>query len=63
MWSTFCANTGLALRRVRTDEHGGMRISIDEVPRLSRVRIAAHGWTVRVRLRPDQGYTCAGSTS
>jgi hypothetical protein len=54
MWSTFCANTGLALRRVRTDEHGSMRISIDEVPRLSRVRLSAHGWTVRVRLRPGQ---------
>jgi S-DNA-T family DNA segregation ATPase FtsK/SpoIIIE len=54
MWSTFCANTGLAIRRISTDEHGGMHVRIHAVPRLSRVRLTPHGWTVRVRLTPGQ---------
>ena len=54
VWRTFCANTGLAMRKVRTDEFGDLHIRVYAMPRLTRVRVDPHGWTMRVRLRPGQ---------
>jgi DNA segregation ATPase FtsK/SpoIIIE, S-DNA-T family len=55
LWRAFCAATGLAVQRTHTDPYGQrLRVSVHQVPRLDRYRIGAHGWTMRVRLRPGQ---------
>lgn len=54
-WKAFCGNTGLAIQRTHTDEHGGrLRIDVFAVPRLDRYRVTPHGWSARVHLRPGQ---------
>jgi hypothetical protein len=54
LWRVFCANTGLAVQRTRTDEYGHLRVTVHQVPKLDQCRITPHGWTMRVRLRPGQ---------
>ncbi|MER5672781.1 FtsK/SpoIIIE domain-containing protein [Pseudonocardia alni] len=54
LWRSFCGNTGLALQRLHTAEHGRMRVEVFAVPRLDRYTISPHGWSMRVRLRPGQ---------
>lgn len=55
LWRTFCGVTGLAVQRTHTDPYGTrLHTTIHAVPRLDRYRVNAHGWTMRVRLRPGQ---------
>jgi hypothetical protein len=54
LWRAFCANTGLAVQRTRTDEYGHLRVTVHQVPKLDQCRVTPHGWTMRVRLRPGQ---------
>jgi hypothetical protein len=55
LWRPFCAATGLAIKRMHTDQYGHqLRVSVHAVPRLDRYRVGPHGWTMRVRLRPGQ---------
>ncbi|QJY45592.1 FtsK/SpoIIIE domain-containing protein [Pseudonocardia broussonetiae] len=55
LWKAFCAATGLAIQRTHTDKYGTrLHTTVHAVPRLDRYRVNAHGWTMRVRLRPGQ---------
>lgn len=55
LWKAFCAATGLAIQRTQTDQYGTrLHTTVHAVPRLDRYRVNAHGWTMRVRLRPGQ---------
>lgn len=55
LWRRFCASTGLAEQRHRTNrETGKTKTTIRRVPKLERVRVTPHGWTMRVKLRPGQ---------
>jgi S-DNA-T family DNA segregation ATPase FtsK/SpoIIIE len=54
LWARFCAATGLAMQRTRSDQFGGLYTTIHSVPRLGQYRVGPHGWTMRVRLRPGQ---------
>lgn len=55
LWKAFCAATGLAIQRTHTDPYGTrLHSTVHAVPRLGRYRVNAHGWTMRVRLRPGQ---------
>jgi S-DNA-T family DNA segregation ATPase FtsK/SpoIIIE len=56
-WRTFCGNTGLAKQRqtVHGDDFTShVSTKTYAVPKLRKVRIGQHGWTVCVQLRPGQ---------